>query len=230
MCAPFLFEENALKPVTLTKQLTALDRDGICAAQQRVGAGALTINGALAASGVATLDTQRIVGIYSAGNLSARVFTVTGTDENGIPISETITGPNATTVSGVLNFKTVTAVSVDATIATDAEVGTTGVGATPIVMIEQHISPANVGLFVEIAAAATVNVTVQNTPDNIFDLSLVNQAALGVPGINWTDDVILAAIAASAASNLAVPVAGVRLVVNSGTDAVKLIVRQAGLQ
>lgn len=218
-----------MRPKIITKQLTTLDRDGISVAQQTAGAADLTITGALASGGVATMDTQRIVGIYSGGNLSALTFTVYGTDMRGIVISETITGPNATTVSGVLMFYTVTRVAVSGAAGSNVEVGTTGVGATQMVPLNQHISPFAVGLFVQIASAATVNVTVQYTTDDVQTTANINSAALGVPGINWISHPVLTSITASTDSNLSFPVSAVRMLINSGTDAAKFVIRQAGL-
>lgn len=211
-------------PITVTKTLTSLDRDGICTAQVRTGAGDLTIDGALASGGVATLDTQRIVGIYSAGNLSALTFTVYGTDGNGsgAPISEALAGPNNNTVSTTLNFKTVTRVAVSGTIGTNVEVGTTGVGATQPVPLEQRVTPFDVALALEFAG--TANATVQTTQDNVFDPDVVRSAT----GVTWTNITALAAKTSYTESALSQPYAAVRLLINSGTDAVKLIVRQAG--
>lgn len=106
-----------------------LDRDGICVAQVRTGAGDLTINGAFATAGMATLDAGvksygRCVGIYSGGNLSALTFTVYGYDAQRRPVREAIAGPNNTTTAGVKSFKTITRVAVSATIGTNVEVGT----------------------------------------------------------------------------------------------------------
>lgn len=103
----------------------ATDRDGICQAQQTGGAGALTLNGAGVSGGLysAGFDGGRKITVYSAGNLSARTFTVTGTDWTGAAQSEEITGPNATTATGTKYFQTVTGVSVDGAVGTDVEVG-----------------------------------------------------------------------------------------------------------
>lgn len=104
-----------MRPKTITITISATDADGVCQSQTPAAGGAqsLTINGALAASGVATFTQPRHVSITSDGNDSGRTFTVTGTDRNGLALTETITGPNTTTVNGTKNFKTVTAVSVD---------------------------------------------------------------------------------------------------------------------
>lgn len=106
-----------------------LDRDGICASQTRTGAGDLVINGALAANGVAILDSGvesfgRCVGIYSSGNLSAVTFTVYGHTVRGAPLRAAIAGPNNSTVTIPKAFRRVTRVTTSATIGTAAEVGT----------------------------------------------------------------------------------------------------------
>src|SRR3990167_8446733 len=69
-----------------------LDANGICLTQTPSGAGDLTINGALATSGVATLDVPRHIIITSTANDSARTFTITGTNAYGDATSEAITG------------------------------------------------------------------------------------------------------------------------------------------
>lgn len=93
----------------------AADADSICQSQTPAGGGAqsLTINGANASGGVATFTAARKVTITSAGTDDGRTFTVVGTDINGIAQTETITGPDTTTVTGSSYFKTVTAVTVD---------------------------------------------------------------------------------------------------------------------
>ena len=104
------------------------DRNGVCAAQTPGSATNLTINGALASGGSVTFDQPRQVTVYAAGNESAKSFTVTGTDETGTAATETITGPNATTVTGSTYFATVTQVASSAATGGDGEVGS-GAGA-----------------------------------------------------------------------------------------------------
>lgn len=102
------------------------DADGVCLSQKPGSGGAqnLTINGPLASSGVADLGTARHVTITSTANDSGRTFTVTGTDEYGVAATETITGPNTTTVEGAVKFATVTQVSIDDNSAGNLTVGT----------------------------------------------------------------------------------------------------------
>lgn len=213
-----------MPPLIVSKILTALDRDGIGVAQQLVGAGDLALAGALASGGVGIMDTQRRVGIYSAGNLAARTFTVYGTNDDGIAISEAVTGPNNATVSTVLDYKTVTRVAVSGAVGSDVEVGTTGVGATKPIKLNPHISPFSVSLFLKIASGATVNATVQYTWDNVKAAESYQTAT----GLNWTSHAGMTGKTANADSNLAYPATAVRLVINSGTDAAELTAIQAG--
>lgn len=67
-----------------------------------------TVAGMVNSGGVITLDTPRNVTITAAANESTKSLLVTGTDVYGEPLSESITGPNATTVGGKKAFKTIT--------------------------------------------------------------------------------------------------------------------------
>ena len=127
---------------------TAADTDGICASQTTSAAANMTLNGALTAtingnsvyapsvSGTAaTADGAwaRKIGITSDGNDSGITFTITGTDVNGKALSETVTGPNSTTVystmSTAANFKTVTKIATSAATTGNITVGTAAVAA-----------------------------------------------------------------------------------------------------
>lgn len=215
-----------MRPIFITKQSTALDRDGISLSQTPGAAGNLTITGALASGGSVTLSTgQQIVGVYSGSNIAARVFTIYGTDGSNNAISDTVTGVNNSTVSTVLNFKTVTRVAVDAGTGAAVEVGITGVSASPPIPLDQHVSPHNTALFIEILTGLTVNASVQYTFDDVFLQSNFTSAT----GLNWVTHPVLVGVTASTDSNLSAPPAAVRLLINSGTDPAKLIIRQAGL-
>lgn len=113
----------------------AADADGISTSQTPGAAGNLTITGALASGGVATLGYGRKVTITSAGNDSGRTFTVTGTDENGNAQTESITGPNIGTSTGTKNFLTVTQIAIDAAAAGAITAGATVQSGTVIATI-----------------------------------------------------------------------------------------------
>jgi hypothetical protein len=127
---------------------TAADTDGICASQTTSAAANMTLNGALCAtingnsvyapsvsSTAATADGAwaRKIGITSDGNDSGITFTITGTDVDGKALSETVTGPNSTTVystnSTAANFKTVTKIATSAATTGNITIGTAAVAA-----------------------------------------------------------------------------------------------------
>ena len=118
-----------VQAVFIEADTDALDADSISQSQTPSGAGNLTINGAKASGGVATFDSARQVTITSAGNDSARTFTVTGTDTKGDTVTEDITGPNNTTVTGSVFFATVTQIAVDGAVGTNTSAGN-GLGAS----------------------------------------------------------------------------------------------------
>ena len=208
-----------MRPVTQSRQLDAADPNGICLDQTTGGAGNLLINGALATGGVATLDVQRRVEAESAADLSGVNFTITGTDEQGRIISETIAGPNAGVSSTVLDFLTITQIAVDGAVGTNVEVGTNGVGGSIPIPIDMYLTPTNIGLSVEVTG--TVNVTVQHTFDDIFTS---NASAIH----DWFDHPTLASETTNQDGNLAFPPRAVRLLTNSGSGTCVLNLVQAG--
>lgn len=112
-----------MRPQHISLSPDTADRNGI-ATDTLAEAGNFTLDGALCSGGVATMDIPRHVSFYSAGNNSAKTFTITGTNRFGDAMTETVTpGPNNSTVTGSKNFKTVTAVACDAATAGDVEVG-----------------------------------------------------------------------------------------------------------
>ncbi len=107
---------------------TATDRNGICAAQTTSGAASLTLNGAGVSSGTASWGTNAgaTISVYAASANTGVTFTITGTDLDGAAQTATLAGPGAgATVNTTEYFVTVTAVSVDAAITGNAEVGWT---------------------------------------------------------------------------------------------------------
>ena len=97
--------------VFITADTQALDADGISTAAAVGNNAALTIGGALASGGSCTFDSGRVVTILSAGDDSAKSFTVVGTDVNGDSQTESITGANAGTATGSSYFKTITSIT-----------------------------------------------------------------------------------------------------------------------
>lgn len=158
-----------MRPIRITFTMVAADADGVCASQTPAvgGSQSLTIAGALATGGVATMDVARHVSITSDGDDSARTFTVTGTDRYGASISETITGPDTATVTGEVNFKTVTAVTVDDDTAGAITVGSADEADTAWIPLCRYKTPFNVNISGELDSGAGLTFAVEHTNDNV---------------------------------------------------------------
>lgn len=100
-----------VQAVFITADTVALDADGISVAAAVGDGAALVIGGALASGGSCTFNAGRVVTILSAGDDSAKSFTVVGTDVNSNAQTESITGANAGTATGSSYFKTITSIT-----------------------------------------------------------------------------------------------------------------------
>lgn len=221
-----------MRPININQQVTvAADQDGICTSQMTGAAGPLTIDGALTVDGVGILDTSRAIALTTAGDLSAITFTITGTNNQGTVISESLSGPTASQVSTVTGFLTVTSVVASAAVAVDVEVGTTGVAFSDAIPLDQYISPFNVSIGLTWAGEQgtnDANVTVQFTIDSVFDSTGPYTWA---DAVNPPDNTLIDQTQSvqGSSGSLVSPVSAVRLVTNSGTGEVTMLVQQAGL-
>jgi hypothetical protein len=212
-----------MRPISMALVLAAADDDGICQSQTRASAGALTINGALATGGVATLAAgiiERQVLITATGNESGITFTIAGTNSRGQSISETVAGPNATTGTTASYFQTVTSVTVSDSMADVAIVGTNEVGGTVVAIPDYLITPFAIGIGVKVSG--TITYTVQHT----FDDALIDSFRQGAA--TWINHSVLAAKTTTLDSNYAFPVRGIRLTQSAGTGTATLALVQAG--
>lgn len=210
-----------MRATLITKALATADADGVCASQTPAGAGDLTIVGALASGGAVTFDSPRQVLFTTAADESGKTFTVHGTDEVGQTISETVTGPNATTGATTYSFATVTRIAVSAALTGAVTVGTNGVGHSKGVLFDAYKNPFNASLLIELVSG-TGNVTVQYTSSNH------RASGFHWGGASWADHGDLTSKTASTHATATIPWTGVRLKVNSGTGTWRMTVRQAG--
>jgi hypothetical protein len=158
-----------MKAVRKVYTLTATDADGVAASQTPSGAGNLTIDGVLASGGVVTLTTAQPVTVYGTGNEAGKTFTVYGTDQNGMAISEAIAGPNNGTVTTSASFKTVTRVAVSAATAAAITVGVTAVLSLPWIPLNRHKKPFEYSYYVDIG---TATYQVETTLNDVQDTSV----------------------------------------------------------
>lgn len=210
-----------------SKTLAAADDDGI-AESQSPGAGAITLDGTLVTDGVAVLDTPRRVLFTSGGDDSDITFTITGTNQSGNALVETITGPNATTAATTQDFATVSSVTHTGSVEGTLIIGTNGVGSTPWFVTNRE---NNCSLFgVGVVTTSGVNWTLEWTMDDPNDpftgtFPTVFSLDSAVAGIMPVD---MSAVTGNLYGALLSPVTAIRVTINSGTAELKAIIVQEG--
>lgn len=110
-----------------------VDPDGICENQTTAGAANLVLDGALCDLNGGTFDVTVAgystgiggvrIAIDSAGDISSVIFTVYGTDQDGVARTETITGVTTTAVNSVIFWKTITRIAASAAVGSNVFVG-----------------------------------------------------------------------------------------------------------
>ena len=113
------------------------------------------------------------VTLNSAANLSGINFLITGY-QNGVFISETLTGPNANTVTSVNCFDTVAQIISSGTTGSTIQVGVASVGYFPMILLNTaKLNTSSISYALNMVAAAANPATYQ-----VF-LSLKNNLGLG---------------------------------------------------
>jgi hypothetical protein len=143
-----------------------------------------------------TGSTARQVTITSAGNDSVNTFVVTGTGSNNEVISETITGPNATTVTTVSYFRTVNSVTISGNAVGAITVGMTNTAVSPWVRFDDF-APSNISIQCDVSGSATY--TIQSTLDDPNDP--FSPASTGAMTWISTSDTTMVAATTSLQSN-----------------------------
>ncbi|HEY1806015.1 MAG TPA: hypothetical protein VGG45_16195 [Terracidiphilus sp.] len=213
--------------VTFTKQLAAASANNISLSQSLAGAGKLLLNGSTAG----VLDTQRRVLITSAGNDSGLTWTITGTNDGGAAIKDSVAGGNIAAVASNLDFASVTSIASSGATAAAVTVGTNTVGSSPWAIYDDTIVGSQMSVYVQlISGSGNVSIEYTYTP------------FLGGPGIQSAiayapPNIVPTPVLHPQLQNLAATTEGAidftihawRLTVNSGTGQWKAYGRQAGL-
>ena len=214
-----------MRSLTNTVTMAVADADGICQSQTPAAGGVqnLTINGTLASGGVATLDVPRHVSITSAGNNSARTFTITGTDRYGNAITETIGGPNATTVAGAKNFATVTQVTVDDNTTGAVTVGSADEAEGPWLPMDHRNEDFNLSILGRLGAGAGLTWAIQYTLSDVQAAGFLEDDAVVAVDANLTGET------ADANGVITFPCRAIRQAISSHTaGGLSVTVQQSG--
>lgn len=197
-----------MRPIVVTAgPFAAADADGIAQAQKP--ASTFTLNGALVSNGVALLGAMRRVLLTTADDETSCSFTVTGTNNNGDVLTETVAGVNNTTAYTVLDFYTVTSVTVSGTLKGNVTVGTNGIGGSPWVRLDEWALP---NASVQAVVSGTINYTVQYSNDD------PNSAINPVLPAAMTWNTFASAGTSTATTNASYAPLWVRILVNSNTN------------
>lgn len=219
-------------PAVFTKALVAASANNIALSQTPVSGTPLAINGSTAAGSVATLDTQRRVLLTFGNEASARTLVVTGTNETGNPISETlaIAAGGGGTVATLQDYLTITSLLPAGGGWTAAvTVGTNGVGSSPWKVVNPHVTPTSIAINLNVTGVISVTVeytfdALQGQPPNTGNIPwsyATAPQAIALPA--------LTNIAASANAPISMPVGAWRTTINSGAGSVTTTGYQAGI-
>lgn len=215
-------------PVYVTETVTGANTSTVSTTKLFSSVTSVTISGSAAAAvtvgmnGVATLDTGRRVLFTPAGADSGITYTITGTDWSGNTISETLAGvDNPSTTYTLLDYKTITGITISGAAASTLTIGTNGIASSPWVRMDNLGSLSQVG--VQCAVSGTINYTVQETfqdPNEITNTFPPNTTQVTRASTVWsdfTDSAVVAATATKVGITTNTP-AFCRLTVNSNTN------------
>ena len=168
--------------------------------------------------------TQRRVILSFCGNEAANTFVVTGTNQAGFPVTQSIAGTNGTTASSDLDFLTVISIKALATTASTFQAGTNSTGSTMWNIMNWHVSPTNIEAVGVVTSTLTaVTWGCQYTYDD------PNNLPSGVQFPQPFNHPTLNALTVSQDGPINDPVTAVRFVITSGTGTVRGTVIQAGI-
>jgi hypothetical protein len=205
-----------MRPISFTRSQPAADADSVAAVQLLNASGAITLNGSLAAGGVATLTVPAYLTVFSEKSATVN-FIVTGTRPGGGEQIETLAVTASGTVTGSLAFATVTNVLASAPTSATISVGNAVTGYTDWIPLD--IYTPNQVTTISAKTSGTVNYSVQYTNEDPFDRS-IQQLAVAHPNASLT------AASGDETQFTTTLMRAVRLRINSGSGSVRFTVVQ----
>jgi hypothetical protein len=217
-----------MRPIQKTISIAAATTNSVATSQKPENGVNLTLNGSLVTSGVATFTYPTQVSFGSASNLSTVTFTVYGlvlnADGTQTANSETVTGPNNTTVATTLTFVNVNLITVaTATTFTTQRVvvggAAVGIGTGAWWPLDIYVPNQVTTISCNILASGSANYTVQYTNEDPFNTS-ITQLAVAHPAA------ALAGASTSQTASTTVLMRAVRVNVASGAGQLRVTVVQ----
>ncbi len=215
-------------PITFTKILTAANATVIATVQAHAAEGALS----LSASPV-ILDSQRRVSLLMTASNSGDTIIVSGTNESGTPISESITvGATATTLVTAMDFKTISLITAT-TLTGNISAGTNATGSSPWMMANPWVNPS----YISIAATSTLSNSVTFSGEYTLDIDpcgirsnapLTAVNAFTIPMLAASTNSVSGLITAGT-SGEPLPVSAWRFTITAGTAGLQVQALEAGV-
>jgi|SRR6185437_9172796 len=186
--------------------LATVSTTAIAALQHTTASTPLTLSKTSFSDGAtAKIGHQLTLTSASSNDFSGVNFTFVGVDPDGLAITETIAGPNASTVTTTNYYYSITSITPDTTDGThNLSAGFAATAATQRIPIEPQTGSFNVGCGVTISGTASVSM--QCTMDDIYDSSVTPV---------YIADTTLATKSSTFYSALGVVVSAVRFITNS---------------
>lgn len=154
-----------------------VNKEAVCLQQDIAAAGELNLNGSLYNSSVPNRVSfiaagqflqngfTRSISITSTNNLSGRTFIINGF-QNNAPVSETLLGPNNTTIYGTKFYDVITSITVNGA-ANAIQVGTGDKGYLPIIAIDSLATTINYSVQILLPSGSGINYSLFRTLDQI---------------------------------------------------------------
>lgn len=180
-------------PVYVSKNLIAASSNGIATFSS-----GLTAPTSLNSSGLGT--ARRIQIAASSGSESGATFTITGTNQGGQTISETLTGPTSNVaVATTQDFLSVSSIVSSSAINSQVIIGTNTQGGTPWQSVNLNISPIQIGAAMVFSSTAnSMQAQIDLTMDYPFQVPAVGLPTGGLPApINTLPQVFISTVFSS---------------------------------
>ena len=182
-----------MRPIIIDVDLDDVDANGVFEDQTLGGAGDFSLDGAGVVSGewITPDGFAKQIGFESTGNISGVTFTVNGFADidRHVALSETLSGPNNNTVETSNYFYVITSIAADGAVATNTEAGPVDEAVTVPIPLNWRGGVASVNLDI----TGTIDITIQNTFDDITNLSDL--------AFNWQDSPSSNLVNATASTN-----------------------------
>ena len=211
-------------PKVFSKSLAAASANCIALAQTVAAGANAIINGASAAAGAFTLDTQRRIAIVSSGNDAANTAVITGKRGTGQPVNEVLALTNVGTAVSVQDYFSGGTVTFPTGTAGNVTIGTNGTGSTDWGVPNYNITPFSLSVDHQISGTVTANFETTNDA-NFWDPPKGKGATTAQPNVTS----IVQGITAGQVVTLTAPVTGWRETITAGNGTLTAQSVQAGI-